>query len=361
MSVTVALAGNPNVGKSTVFNALTGLRQHTGNWTGKTVDPARGSWSLEGVSYEAVDLPGIYSLEGGTPEERLAAKWLSEHPPDVLVIVLDATALERTLALALELRAQTEGEAGRQHKVPRRVLCLNLWDEAQRLGMEIDAAALGEALSCPAVPTRADQKRSFEQLRRVIAAAALRRENEAEAAGPPEPRLSDAGHDTETSAASGADGPPIREASRIAAAVTKSGGKPRRDWDRLILGKYTALPCALLLLFLLFYLTVRGANLPSALLEAGFARLGLLLQELLSGLPPGLRSLLLDGIYGTAAKVTAVMLPPMAVFFRCSRCWRTWASCPGWPFCWTAPLPAAAPAGVRGFACAWAAAATPWA
>lgn len=315
MSVTVAFAGNPNVGKSTVFNALTGLRQHTGNWTGKTVDPARGSWSLEGVAYEAVDLPGIYSLEGGTPEERLAAKWLSEHPPDVLVIVLDATALERTLGLALELRALAEREAGRRRKAPRRVLCLNLWDEAQRLGMEIDAAALGEALSCPAVPTRADQKRSFEQLRRVIAAAALRQENDAEGDNPPEPRLSDAEHDAEQSAGSGSAGLPIREASCIAAAVTKSGGKPRRDWDRLILGKYTALPCALLLLFLLFYLTVRGANLPSALLEAGFAELGLLLQEWLSGLPPGLRSLLLDGIYGTAAKVTAVMLPPMAVFF----------------------------------------------
>ena len=114
MSHTVAFVGCPNVGKSTVFNALTGLRQHTGNWTGKTVDPARGRWTLEGESWEAVDLPGVYSLEGGTPEERVAADWLTAHTPDVVAAVLDATALERSLALALELRARH----------PRLVLCL---------------------------------------------------------------------------------------------------------------------------------------------------------------------------------------------------------------------------------------------
>ena len=287
---TLALAGNPNVGKSTVFNALTGLKQHTGNWTGKTVDPARGRWSLEGRRYEAVDLPGIYALAGGSPEERVAADWLAEQRPELLVAVLDATALARTLVLALELRG----------RCPRMVLCLNLCDEAERRGLEIDARALGAALGCPAVPTRADRKQSFETLRRVIAARI---------SAPPDP-LPDRGlREAESREAL------IREAETIAAAVTRRGPRPRRDWDRLLLGSWAAWPLVLVLLFGLFYLTVRGANLPSALLERGLDWLGERLAGLLSALPPGLRSFLLEGVYATAAKVTAVMLPPMAIFF----------------------------------------------
>ena len=135
MTYTVCFAGSPNVGKSTLFNALTGLRQHTGNWTGKTVDPARGRWSLEGDTYLAVDLPGVYSLSGGTPEERVAADWLSENNPDCVVAVLDATALERTLPLALELRPRCR----------KLILCLNLMDEAQRLGLPFDLTTLSRA------------------------------------------------------------------------------------------------------------------------------------------------------------------------------------------------------------------------
>lgn len=288
MAVTVALAGNPNVGKSTVFNVLTGLRQHTGNWTGKTVGPARGRWTLEGETYEAVDLPGVYSLEGGTPEERVAADYLDANPPDVLVVILDATALERTLALALELRPRH----------PRLVICLNLMDEAERLGLQIDCNALSAAFDAPVVPTRADRKKSVEALRRVIAVAAM---------DGPARQASDQSVD-------GA-GAPMQKASDLAKTVTLSQPRPRRDWDRLLLGKWTAWPTVLLLLFATFYLTVRGANLPSALLERGLDRLGARLSDLLAGASPTVRGLLLDGIYGTTAKVVAVMLPPMAIFF----------------------------------------------
>ncbi|MBR3078047.1 MAG: ferrous iron transporter B [Oscillospiraceae bacterium] len=300
MPYTVAFVGCPNVGKSTVFNALTGLRQHTGNWTGKTVDPARGRWSLDGLRWEAVDLPGIYALAGGTPEERVAADWLAAHRPDVLVVVLDATALERSLALALELRARfpADGTTGL-------LLCLNLTDEAERLGLALDGEALSRALACPVVPTRADRRETYERLRRTIAVLSAA------------PQLSLPGQCAQRrqSEAPVPQSAPIRDAAALAAAVTKRTARPRRDWDRLLLGKWTAYPLVLLLLFVLFYLTVRGANLPSALLERAFDRLGALLARALSGLPPALRSLLLEGIYGTAAKVTAVMLPPMAIFF----------------------------------------------
>ena len=322
MAVTVAFAGNPNVGKSTVFNALTGLRQHTGNWTGKTVAPAAGRWRLEGTVYEAVDLPGVYSLSGGTPEERLASDYLMTHSPDVLVAVLDATALERSLELALELRALH----------PRMVLCLNLTDEAQRLGLRPDCAALAEALRAPVVPTRADQKQSYELLRRTVALLAsstrlsLRDQCShwswqsvppGEADSPQPVILSEAERSRRIRPPCGdeaADSPQVT-ASQLARRVMGGSPRPRRDWDRIFLGKWTAWPILLLLLFAVFYLTVRGANLPSALLEAGFSRLGERLAALLSGLPPTLRSLLLDGIYGTTTRVIAVMLPPMAIFF----------------------------------------------
>jgi energy-coupling factor transporter ATP-binding protein EcfA2 len=143
----VALAGNPNVGKSTVFNALTGLRQHTGNWPGKTVTRAEGLFTVGGTRFKLVDLPGTYSLQAASDDEEVARDMLLFGRPDVTVLVLDATRLERNLNLALQVLEVTS----------RVVVCLNLVDEARRVGAAVDPAALSRELGVPVVATAARQ------------------------------------------------------------------------------------------------------------------------------------------------------------------------------------------------------------
>jgi ferrous iron transport protein B len=141
----VALAGNPNTGKSTVFNALTGLRQHTGNWPGKTVTRAEGGFAYEGRRFKLVDLPGTYSLLSTSPDEEAARDFLLFGEPDVTIIVADATRLERNLNLVLQILEIT----------PRAVLCLNLMDEAKRHGVGVDDRQLARDLGIPVVPATA--------------------------------------------------------------------------------------------------------------------------------------------------------------------------------------------------------------
>ena len=133
---TVALAGNPNVGKSTLFNALTHLHQHTGNWPGKTVATARGAFTYGGDLYTLVDLPGAYSLWADSPEEEIARDFLRSGQADATLVVADATCLERNLNLVLQIMEET-------HPV---VLCVNLMDEAERKGISLDLTALQDAL-----------------------------------------------------------------------------------------------------------------------------------------------------------------------------------------------------------------------
>jgi len=154
----VALAGNPNTGKSTVFNALTGLRQHTGNWPGKTVTRAEGGFVYQEHRYKLVDLPGTYSLLATSLDEEVARDFILFGQPDVTVVVVDATRLERNLNLVLQVLEITD----------RAVVCLNLIDEAERHNIEVDDRRLARDLGVPVVPTSARYGQGFPELLQAI-------------------------------------------------------------------------------------------------------------------------------------------------------------------------------------------------
>lgn len=154
-----ALAGNPNTGKSTVFNALTGLKQHTGNWPGKTVARAEGGFEFNGKRYKIVDLPGTYSLLSASVDEEIARDFILFGRPDCVIVVVDATMLERNLNLVLQVLEIT-GKA---------VVCLNLMDEAGRKGIDVDHRSLSRSLGVPVVPTSARKGEGLGLLMRTVA------------------------------------------------------------------------------------------------------------------------------------------------------------------------------------------------
>ncbi|SMF89387.1 small GTP-binding protein domain-containing protein [Paenibacillus uliginis N3/975] len=153
-SFTIALAGNPNTGKSTLFNALTGLKQHTGNWSGKTVSLASGYYEFKDVRFEFVDLPGTYSLFSNSSDEEVARDFIVFEKPDVTLLVLDSTALERSLNLALQVLEMTD----------RVIICLNLMDEAKKKGIKIHAGKLSKKLGVPVIPISARNNEGLDVL-----------------------------------------------------------------------------------------------------------------------------------------------------------------------------------------------------
>ncbi|MCA9890888.1 MAG: 50S ribosome-binding GTPase, partial [Anaerolineae bacterium] len=154
----IALAGNPNTGKSTVFNALTGLRQHVGNWPGKTVARAEGGFTYHDKTYKLVDLPGTYSLLSTSTDEEIARNFILFGQPSVTIVVVDATRLERNLNLALQILEITD----------RVVVALNLMDEAKRHGVEIDERHLARKLGVPVIPMVARRGQGVPELLNAI-------------------------------------------------------------------------------------------------------------------------------------------------------------------------------------------------
>ncbi len=280
------MAGNPNVGKSTLFNAITGLHQHTGNWPGKTVGAARGMCSTDAYQYEFVDLPGTYSLSGSSEDERIAAQFIESGKADCTVVVCDGSCLERSLILALQILQRTAPV----------IVCVNLMDEASRHGITIDAQGLSNALCCPVIFTSAGKKEGISSLFQAI--------NSADAADLPQPFCCR---------------DPVAKAEQIVRAcvtVKQSGSDSlQKRIDRLLVSRWLGVPVLLTLLFGIIWLTVWGANYPSAVLGELMDRGYLLLCTLFSGVPVWLKGLLVDGAYATAVRVISVMLPPMAIFF----------------------------------------------
>ena len=283
--ITVALAGNPNVGKSTLFNTLTGLHQHTGNWPGKTVSVAQGKLRLEEVEYSFIDLPGTYSLEGKSEDERIASDYLESGEADCTVVVCDGSCLERSLILGLQIMARTE----------RVVVCVNLMDEAQAQGIRVDRDCLEAELGVRVVLTAAGRGLGVRELLDAV----IQTTREPGQMLPYFPN-------------------PIDQAQEITRRCVErvgAGSSWRKVLDRVVVSRRYGIPGMVLLLVGMIWLTVWGANYPSMLLERLFDAVYRWLWLNLSWMPGWLRGVLVDGVYATAAQVIAVMLPPMAIFF----------------------------------------------
>lgn len=352
--IVIALAGNPNVGKSTVFNALTGMNQHTGNWTGKTVATACGTFTRNGKKYITVDLPGTYSLFTHSVEEEVARDFILSGNADACITVCDATCLERNLNLVLQIIEIT----------PRTVVCINLMDEARRKKICVDIPALARELGVPVVGTSARSGKGLDEL--IDAVDSLKSKNPA----PLEPVHYGSGIEEALQilapALDGISSHPRRDALRILSGESEAPEKAQeaaksadevidrygltqemirdkaavaavmraeeiykkcvtadrqhsaadRKLDRIFTGR-AGIFAMLLLLALVLWITVYGANYPSELLFSAFDALGVRLRQLLSSLnaPEALTGALIDGVYRVLSWVVAVMLPPMAIFF----------------------------------------------
>jgi len=372
--VVIGLAGNPNTGKSTVFNALTGMRQHTGNWSGKTVVNARGYFTRGERKFTVYDLPGIYSLLSDSAEERCAKEFICFEKPDITVVVVDATCLERNLPLVLQV----------MELMDEVVVCLNLMDEAKKKGVVIDVPELEKRIGVPVVCTSARQGEGMEELKELLLKAVQNKVDFSPARTVFNDSFQKAVNAMEESGShliphkmpvnyffsqvieenldfyealknkEGYDDVKITEllargelarkeleeegvsvevfqrekslaflkrAEEIASDVVEmrenSCRERERKLDRIILSKRFGIPFMLLLLGAIFWITIAGANVPSQMLMELFLRMGERFGTFLNwcGTPPWLYGLLKDGIFLTVSWVVAVMLPPMAIFF----------------------------------------------
>ena len=367
----IALMGNPNVGKSTLFNSLTGLHQHTGNWTGKTVESASGKFKTAKGSYTLVDLPGTYSLMAHSQEEEVARDFLLSATPFLTVVVCDALCLSRGLNLVYQTLEITKNV----------IVCINFLSEAKKRGIEIDIVALSKTLSLPIIPIEAKSKKTLKKLtdciddvfsQKISISPVLSKypphiERAVETLSPiieekwgdnlPSRWISLKLLCRDTSALNAinkifnitplydgeilfrlsgifsliprekrngiyseiASSQALYSKQTVQTCIKKEDKNPLPFFraDRIITGKFSAFPIMLCLVLLVFWITIVFANYPSQLLVSLFDILGSKFSNFLSliNTPPFIHSLLFDGIYKVLTSVVSVMLPPMMIFF----------------------------------------------
>ena len=288
--IIAALAGNPNVGKSSIFNGLTGLRQHTGNWIGKTVASAQGTYQYDGKEFLLVDLPGTYSLNAHSEEEEIAKDYICSGQADIIVVVSDATCLERGLHLLSQI---TRLDYIKDQGTPI-VLCVNLCDEAAKKGISIDFLLLQDVLQIPVVPCCARDSQSLLYIRQAVLEACSQRFS----------------YDC-------LDFSPKILAAETVSCDISSSRRREEQIDRIVTGKVSGKLIMIGLLLLIFWLTMSGANYPSQLLWDSLFLMEGKLAALMTAIhaPEWLTGCLVYGIYRVLAWVISVMLPPMAIFF----------------------------------------------
>ena len=362
----IALAGNPNTGKSTVFNYLTGLKQHTGNWPGKTVCTARGDFSHKDINYSLIDLPGTYSLFPLSQEEIVARDFICFGNPDAVIVVCDSTCIERNLNLLFQVMELTDNV----------ILCLNLLDEAKKKGIEINKSKLEEILGIPVVLTAARSGYGMDELKETLNTVVhgnykfnnkpVYYDDEIESMVNSikdelyeiipsiNPRwlglrLIDGDESILTSLNDYTENdilddlntiksklPDIFDKSKIRShlskttydyaksisdqvvTVTNSKAFDRDEKiDRIVSSKIFGIPLMLLLLCGVLWLTIQGANYPSEIISNVLFAVEPKIYDLLNSMnfPIWLNEMITYGMYRTLAWVVSVMLPPMAIFF----------------------------------------------
>lgn len=298
----VALAGNPNTGKSTVFNYLTGLNQHTGNWPGKTVVSAKGEYKHNNNEYIMVDLPGSYSLFTASKDEEVTRDFLCYGNYDAVVVVADATCLERNLNLVFQVSELTN----------KLILCINLIDEAKKKNIKIDKLGLEKSLNIPIVLTSARSGEGMNKLKELIEKTSQKSNDEEvknilyfEQDAELREKISENNYNY---------------ANELKQKFVKEDIKKlNRDKkiDDIVTSKRFGIPIMLALLGLIFWITIQGANIPSQILSDLLFGFQYKLNDIFIsfGVNDFIRGVLVDGMYRSLAWVVSVMLPPMAIFF----------------------------------------------